>query len=124
MIIDRDRSLLLVVDLQARMVPAIEDHERVVANVVWLVRAAQRIGVPVAATEQYAKGLGSTVPEVRALEREGLLANLPRPLREVAELRLRHPAASLRELASWCEPPVSKAAAHRRLQRLIRLAEP
>ncbi len=73
MIIDRDRSLLLVVDLQARMVPAIEDHERVVANVVWLVRAAQRIGVPVAATEQYAKGLGSTVPEVRALLPEGAI---------------------------------------------------
>ena len=67
MIIDRDRSLLLVVDLQARMVPAIEEHERVVANVAWLVRAAQRIGVPVAATEQYSKGLGPVVPELRAL---------------------------------------------------------
>jgi nicotinamidase-related amidase len=73
MTIDRDRSLLLVVDLQAKMVPAIEDHERVVANVAWLVRAAQRIGVPVAATEQYAKGLGPTVPDVRALLPEGAI---------------------------------------------------
>jgi len=73
MIIDRDRSLLLVVDLQTRMVPAIEDFERVVANIVWLVRAAQQIGVPVAATEQYAKGLGPTVPVVRALLPEGAI---------------------------------------------------
>ena len=67
MIVDRERSLLLVVDLQTKMMPAIHDRDEVVANIVWLVRAAQKIGVPVAATEQYPKGLGPTVPEVRAL---------------------------------------------------------
>jgi nicotinamidase-related amidase len=67
MIIDRERSLLLVVDLQTKMVPAIHDHDEVLANAAWLVRAAQRIGVPVAATEQYSKGLGPTVPGIRAL---------------------------------------------------------
>jgi DNA-binding protein WhiA len=60
---------------------------------------------------------------VRTLERDGLLDDLPRPLREVAELRLRHPSDSLRELAARCDPPASKAAVHRRLQRLIRLAD-
>jgi len=67
MIIDRDRSLLLVIDVQKKMMPAIHDHAQVVASIVWLVRAAQKVGVPVAATEQYAKGLGPTIPEVRAL---------------------------------------------------------
>ena len=71
MIIDRDRSLLLVVDLQTKMVPAIHGRDELVANVVWLVRAAQKLGVPVAATEQYAKGLGPLIPEVRALLPEG-----------------------------------------------------
>ncbi len=67
MLIDADRSMLLVVDLQERMVPAIPDHDEVVANAAWLVRVAQKLGVPVAATEQYAKGLGTTVGPVRRL---------------------------------------------------------
>jgi DNA-binding protein WhiA len=50
------------------------------------------------------------------------LARLPAPLREVAELRVRHPALSLRELALRCDPVASKASVHRRLQRLVRLA--
>ena len=74
MIIDRDRSLLLVLDLQVKMLPAIHDHEQILANVVWLVRAAQKVGVPVAATEQYAKGLGPLVPGVRTLLPDGAIA--------------------------------------------------
>jgi DNA-binding protein WhiA len=51
------------------------------------------------------------------------LAGLPDPLREAAELRLRHPTASLRELAARAEPAATKAAMHRRLRRLEELAE-
>ena len=59
---------------------------------------------------------------IRQLEAEGALARLSPPLAEVAELRLRYPSASLRELAAKCRPPATKAAAHRRLNRLITLA--
>lgn len=48
---------------------------------------------------------------------------LPDELRELAELRLRHPTASVAELARRCRPPASKAAAYRRLRRLVELAE-
>ena len=51
------------------------------------------------------------------------LEELPPKLREIAELRLRHPTLSLRELALRCEPPSTKATAHRRLRKLVRLAE-
>ena len=44
-------------------------------------------------------------------------------LRELAELRLRHPTASIAELASRCRPPLTKAAAYRRLRRLRSLAD-
>ena len=52
------------------------------------------------------------------------LDTLPPRLREIADLRLRHPTLSLRELALRCDPPATKSAAHRRLQRLVRLARP
>lgn len=61
----------------------------------------------------------------RQLEAVGRLdlAALPDPLRETAELRLRHPTDSLRELAARADPPATKAALHRRLRRLEELAE-
>jgi DNA-binding protein WhiA len=52
------------------------------------------------------------------------LDQLPPELVELAELRLRHPSSSVRELAAKARPPISKAAAHRRLTAIVRLAEP
>lgn len=60
---------------------------------------------------------------IRRLTRRGGLERLPSELREVAELRLRHPSLSLRELAVRCRPPATKASVHRRLKRLERLAD-
>jgi hypothetical protein len=51
------------------------------------------------------------------------LKRLPHSLREVAELRVRHPSDSLRELAVKTDPPTTKAVVHRRLRRLEKLAE-
>jgi cell division protein WhiA len=59
--------------------------------------------------------------QLRALRRLDL-DTLPPKLREIADLRLRHPTLSLRELALRCDPPATKSAAHRRLQHLVRLA--
>jgi len=59
--------------------------------------------------------------QLRALRRLDL-ETLPPELREIADLRLRHPTLSLRELALRCDPPATKSAAHRRLQQLVRLA--
>jgi DNA-binding protein WhiA len=56
---------------------------------------------------------------IRSLE----IGTLPPHLAEIAELRLRHPSASLRELAAKARPPITKAAAHRRLQALVRSVE-
>jgi hypothetical protein len=60
---------------------------------------------------------------VERLRADGELADLPDALREAAELRLRHPTASLRELSTRTDPPASKAALYRRLRALEELAE-
>jgi cell division protein WhiA len=59
---------------------------------------------------------------VRLLAADGRLETLPPRLREAADLRLRHPSLSLRELAAKCRPPVTKATFHRRLARLVQLS--
>jgi len=59
---------------------------------------------------------------VRRLQRLRRLGELSPRLREIAELRLKHPSLALRELGAKCDPPVTKATAHRRLAAVVRLA--
>ncbi len=66
MLIRAEKSALLVIDVQERLLPAIEGGEQVMQNIAWLTRIATRLGVPVMASEQYPSGLGPTVPELRA----------------------------------------------------------
>jgi nicotinamidase-related amidase len=51
-------AALLAVDLQDKLLNLIPDHERIVANVVTLIRGAKTLNLPVWATEQYPRGLG------------------------------------------------------------------
>jgi DNA-binding protein WhiA len=69
------------------------------------------------------RAAGKQLKALRRLERRGGFERLSDELRELAELRLTHPALSLRELGLKCHPPATKATVHRRLQRLIRLAD-
>ena len=62
--IERSRSALLLIDFQSRLMPAIADGTAVVANARRLRDAAQLVEIPVFLTEQNAKGLGPTVPEL------------------------------------------------------------
>jgi nicotinamidase-related amidase len=66
MLIDADHSLLLLIDLQERLAPAIQDIDTVLRHNLWLVAVAQRLSVPVGATVQYPSGLGPLVPELGA----------------------------------------------------------
>jgi nicotinamidase-related amidase len=63
------RPVLVVVDVQERLFNAMDAERRddMVANLKILVTAARRLDVPILVTEQYPKGLGRTLPELRAL---------------------------------------------------------
>lgn len=65
-LIQADQSALLVIDVQERLVPHIHGWQRILGQIDWLVQVAQRIGVPVAATEQYPQGIGHTQPQLAA----------------------------------------------------------
>lgn len=65
MLIQRDTSLLLLVDLQEKLAPAIFESERVIRNSVRLLKAAQQLGVPGFIAEHCTGSIGPTVPEIR-----------------------------------------------------------
>jgi nicotinamidase-related amidase len=60
-----ERAVLVLIDLQERLLPAIEGHERLLKNSLLLLRLAGTLKIPVVLTTQYRKGLGEVVAEVR-----------------------------------------------------------
>lgn len=60
MLIHPDKSLLLVVDIQEKLVPAIHQSAELIENSRWLIEIANILQVPVMVSEQYPKGLGPT----------------------------------------------------------------
>lgn len=62
-IISTDNSLLIIIDMQERLLPVIAKKEKVVENVLRLVKFAHIVGLPIIITEQ--QNLGGTVPEIR-----------------------------------------------------------
>lgn len=75
MLIDARDSALLVVDVQGRLVPAIAGWQALLDHVIWLIRVARRLEIPVLACEQYPKGLGPTHPAVVAELPAGCIAS-------------------------------------------------
>lgn len=67
MLVDREDSLLLIVDVQERLAPAIAGRQAVEARIAALLQGARRLAVPVLASEQYPQGLGPTVPGLAGL---------------------------------------------------------
>jgi len=63
-VLDRGRAALVVVDVQEAFRPAVLDFDRVVAGAATLVRGARILELPVVVTQQYPRGLGTTVPEL------------------------------------------------------------
>ncbi len=61
----RERSHLVIVDIQVKLADTVIDPDRLIDRVIFLVTVAKRLGVPVTITEQYPRGLGSTVTAIR-----------------------------------------------------------
>ncbi len=61
-----NESLFLCIDVQERLYPHINSHERVLEGCMRMLQAASILEVPVVLSEQYPKGLGHTLAELRA----------------------------------------------------------
>jgi nicotinamidase-related amidase len=73
----RHDTALLVVDVQEKLIGAVLEHRRLVWNIRRLIDGAKILGLPVAATEQYPKGLGHTVEELASRIKTGPGAATP-----------------------------------------------
>lgn len=62
--VNRDEAVLLIIDVQERLVPAMKYGDKVIENSNKLIAVAGQMDIPVLVTEQYPEGLGCTVDEI------------------------------------------------------------
>jgi nicotinamidase-related amidase len=60
-----DDSILIIIDIQERLAGAMQVKDAVISNCLHLIELAKMISIPVLVTEQYPKGLGRTVEEIK-----------------------------------------------------------
>lgn len=61
MLLNKEDSILLLVDVQQKLTPFVLNNEQLIARCEWLLKLATKLDVPMLSSEQYPKGLGSTV---------------------------------------------------------------
>lgn len=62
---NKDNTLLLVIDLQEKLMPAIYESDKIIKNSACLLKVFEMYGIKKIATEQYPKGLGQSVSEIK-----------------------------------------------------------
>jgi len=69
-ILTKENTVLVIVDVQEKLLPYVTGKDEVVKNIQMLIKFADIMGIPVLLTEHYPKGLGNTVPEVKEVFKE------------------------------------------------------
>lgn len=67
MLLEREKSCLLLIDVQEKLTPLVHESEALVARCQWLINLANELSIHTLISEQYPRGLGGTVPELRSL---------------------------------------------------------
>lgn len=64
-LLNTENSVLLIIDIQEKLLKAQHDKEKIQKNAVILAKTAQILGIPVIVSEQYPQGLGATIAEIK-----------------------------------------------------------
>jgi nicotinamidase-related amidase len=64
MLLNKNNSLMILVDVQEKLIPAVLNSERFIDRCEWILKLATKMDVPVLVSEQYPKGLGRTVQQL------------------------------------------------------------
>ena len=66
-LLSREGTVLVIIDVQEKLFPLMAEKEKVVKNLQRLIKFAEIMRIPIILTEQYPKGLGATIPEIKKL---------------------------------------------------------
>lgn len=83
----------------------------------------RQVNCEAANIQKTVKAATRQVDDIQYIKEHYGFSNLPDSLREMAEVRLEYPDASLKELGEYLDPPVGKSGVNHRLMKLCELAE-
>ena len=90
LLMNRNDTALIVIDVQEKLLPLVRDHQRIVWNISRLLSGAGTLGVQVIGTEQYPQGLGNTIESIagplRSLSRQSVAEKTMFSCRECASI--------------------------------------
>jgi nicotinamidase-related amidase len=66
-VLNADSTVLVLIDFQERLFPVMHEKEKLLRNVLKLIQGAKVLEIPLVLTEQYPRGLGATLPEIKEL---------------------------------------------------------
>ena len=78
----------------------------------------RRVNCDAANIAKAVRAAGKQIEAIRLLQEKGVLKQLEAGLKEAAKVRLAHPDATIEELASRMNPPLTKSGMNHRLQKL------
>ncbi|MEX2751052.1 MAG: hydrolase [Candidatus Freyarchaeota archaeon] len=64
-LLSREHAALVIIDVQEKLWAVMQDKEKIVQNILKLIDFARIVGLPIILTEQYPKGLGPTIKQIR-----------------------------------------------------------
>ncbi len=65
--LNADNTVLVLIDFQERLFPVMHEKEKLLKSVLKLIQGAKVLEIPIILTEQYPRGLGPTLPEIKEL---------------------------------------------------------
>ena len=68
-----DNTIALIIDLQERLAPVMNDAPNLIANARYLLEGLNVCKVPIVLTRQYPKGLGDTIPEIKTVSESAVV---------------------------------------------------
>lgn len=66
--LNKENTILLIIDIQERLASVMESREKVTENTNILISTASEMKIPIIVTEQYPKGIGPTLKEINLTE--------------------------------------------------------
>lgn len=64
-ILSKEKTALLIIDIQSRIIDVMRGKDSLIENTLKLIKGMKILGVPIFYTEQYPKGLGETIPQIK-----------------------------------------------------------